>query len=273
MAFTKSSELQAADKAVSDWQTKKPGDYVSNYKSQIDDLLNKITNREKFAYNFGTDPIYNQYKNQYTEAGKKAAEDIQAQSAALSGGFGNSYGATAASQQYQNYLGKLNNIIPDLQNNAFNKYQAEGTELQNKLASLQNAEQSDYAKYQNNVNDYYNQLNALTNYANNLYNREYAQYQAAQAAAASRSSGSSGSGKTSNTGYTMNDLIEDTKQMALKVTGGKMTTGVVWDMIHAVEDQYGEGNITKSEANQYLNGLSNQMREVGYNPNFSYSIK
>lgn len=51
-------------------QANKPGIYTSSYSDQISALMDKINNREKFEYYFNADPLYQQYKNQYTNLGK-----------------------------------------------------------------------------------------------------------------------------------------------------------------------------------------------------------
>ena len=46
----------------------KPGEWTGGtYGQQIDDALNKILNREPFSYNLNADPLYNQYKDQYSK--------------------------------------------------------------------------------------------------------------------------------------------------------------------------------------------------------------
>jgi len=141
-----------------------PPSYVSAYSSQIQDMLNKITSREKFSYDFNADPLYNQYKDQYVRQGQLAMQDTMGEAAALSGGYGNSYATTAGQAAYQNYLSGLNNIIPQLRDAAYSMYQGETTDLNNQLAAYQNMDAADYEKYQGSVaanqNAFSNQLAA-----------------------------------------------------------------------------------------------------------------
>ena len=103
-AYQKSDSVLAAEQALADYEKNKPGAYQSSYSDQIQELLDKVMNREKFSYDFNADPLYQQYKDQYMQGGKQAMMDTTAQAAALSGGFGNSYGATAGNLAYQQYL-------------------------------------------------------------------------------------------------------------------------------------------------------------------------
>lgn len=137
------------------------GPYQSKYGTQIDSTLNKIVNRQPFTYDFNADPLYQNYKDQYTKLGNEAAMNAVANASALSGGYGNSYAATAGAQANQQYLTRLNQIIPDLYNAAMNKYNMEGEQLNNVYATLSNADAADYGKYRDQVADYNTNLNYL----------------------------------------------------------------------------------------------------------------
>ena len=49
--------------------------YNAKYDAQIDELLNKLLNRDPFEYNEELDPLYQQYKDMYTKQGQLAMED------------------------------------------------------------------------------------------------------------------------------------------------------------------------------------------------------
>ena len=68
--------------------SKKPGDYTSQWQTQLNDTLNKIQNREKFTYNINGDALYNQYKDKFVRQGQQAMQDTMGQAAALTGGYG-----------------------------------------------------------------------------------------------------------------------------------------------------------------------------------------
>ena len=148
-----------------------PGAYSSKYQSQIDALLDKINNREKFSYDFNADPLYQQYKDSYAKMGKEAAINAAANAANLTGGYGNSYAATAAAQANQQYLTQLNDVIPELYNAAIDKYQMEGQDMLSQYGALSDAEQNAYTQYRDGINDYFNNLSYYqTAYGNSLGN-------------------------------------------------------------------------------------------------------
>lgn len=130
--------------------------YESKYNNKIEEQLNKILNREDFSYDFNADPLYQNYKDQYTKLGKEAAMNASASASALTGGYGNSYAGTAASQANQQYLTQLNERIPELYNAAMNKYQMETENLYNQFGALQTEESRQYGMHRDDVSDYYN---------------------------------------------------------------------------------------------------------------------
>lgn len=141
-------------KRIQDTEANPVAAYTSKYQAQLDNALNAITNRKAFSYDFNADPMYQMYKDQYTKLGNEAAQNAAASVSALTGGFGNSYATTAASQANQQYLTKLNEVIPELYNLAMNRYRMEGDELNNRFNVLGQAEDRDYGRYRDQVADY-----------------------------------------------------------------------------------------------------------------------
>ena len=138
------------------------------YGQGMNDALDRVLNREKFSYDLNSDAIYNQYKNQYINLGKLAMQDTMGQAAALTGGYSNSYAATAGNQAYQGYLQQLNNVVPDLYQMALNQYNAEGDNLMNQYSMLANQYNTEYGEYRDKVSDWNTQRDYLTG----LYNDE-----------------------------------------------------------------------------------------------------
>lgn len=107
---------------------------ISPYAAQRDKLYSEYMGRKPFSYDYTNDPVYKAYEQSYTNKGKLAMEDTIAQSAALTGGYGNTYGHVAGQQVYDDYMQGLSDIIPDLYNDAYSKYKAEGDTLYNQYA-------------------------------------------------------------------------------------------------------------------------------------------
>jgi murein DD-endopeptidase MepM/ murein hydrolase activator NlpD len=111
------------DKAVADLNAlQKPEGVDPSYWATLQEAMNKILNREDFSYDLNGDALYQQYKDRYIQQGKMAMQDTMGQAAALTGGYGNSYASTAGNQAYQGYLQGLNDVIPELQQIAYDRY-------------------------------------------------------------------------------------------------------------------------------------------------------
>ena len=166
--YKESDTVTQAQAALNAQLMAKPGVYQSQWAAQIDDILGRIMNREEFSYDVNGDALYQQYKDNYIQQGKMAMQDTMGQAAAMTGGYGNSYAATAGNQAYQASLGELNNVIPELYQMALDKYTREGDELLDQYAILGDQENQDYAKYQ----DTYNQWLAERDNAYDRYDAE-----------------------------------------------------------------------------------------------------
>ncbi len=147
--------------------------YTSTYDQQMSDIYNKIMNRDKFTYDLNEDALYNQYKDQYTQQGRMAMMDTMGQAAALTGGYGSSYGQAVGQQQYDAYLQSLNDIVPDLYSAAYDRYNAEGDQLLRQYQLTGDLRDTEYNRYLDEYNRYMDTLSNLQAQESELYNRGY----------------------------------------------------------------------------------------------------
>lgn len=152
-----------------------PGEYTNQYKTQMDDLLMQINGREPFSYNPTEDALYQILKDQYTQQGQMAMMDTMGQAAALTGGYGNSYGQAVGQQQYNAYLQQLTDVVPDLYDRAYGVYQQEGQNLQNQYAMLADLEATNYNRYQDSYNQYWDNIAFLQGEEDRAYERGVAE--------------------------------------------------------------------------------------------------
>lgn len=145
--------------------------YGSAYDTQIQDLYQQITGRGPFKYDSKTDPLYQQYVQDYTMQGKMAMRDTMGQAAALTGGYGSSYGQAVGQQAYDQYLQRMADILPETYGMALDAYNAEGDRLAQNLALTQDLEQSDYARYLDRLNQHNIDINRAQTDADTAYNR------------------------------------------------------------------------------------------------------
>ena len=136
----------------------KPGDYDSEYKALIDELLNQILDRDNFSYDVNSDPLYQQYKNAYLREGQRAMNDTLASAASGAGGM-NSYALSAAQQAQNYYDAQLGDKIPELYQLAYEMYLNNiDRDVQN-IGLLQNLDETQYNRYRDDMSDYYNDRN------------------------------------------------------------------------------------------------------------------
>lgn len=174
--YEESDAVRNAQDALKNQAASKPGQYTSQWQQQLDDIMGKIQNREKFTYDVNGDALYNQYKDQYVRNGKLAMQDTMGQAAALTGGYGNSYAQQVGQQTYQGYLTGLTDKIPELYQMALNKYQMDGDALQKQYAILGDREQQDYGRYQDALSAWQNDRNFLYDQYNQERTWDYGRY-------------------------------------------------------------------------------------------------
>lgn len=88
-------------------------------------LLDQANAQGSFLYDPEKDPVWSAYKKQYAREGERAGTNAMAQAAAMSGGIPSSYAVTAGQQANNYYAGQMSDIIPELEQNAYQRYLAE----------------------------------------------------------------------------------------------------------------------------------------------------
>ena len=174
--YTPGSAVQQAQAYLNQVQSRRPGEYQSQWDGELTELYNRIANRKPFSYDIGTDPVYQQYREQYQRQGRLAMQDTMGQAAALTGGYGSTYGEQVGQQAYNAYLQNLNDVVPDLYNAAYNRYRDEGTDLYNQYGLLSDRENQAYSRYRDTVNDYYSDLSDARSAYDSAYSRDYNQW-------------------------------------------------------------------------------------------------
>lgn len=115
---------------------------TDDYKDQMQGYLYQINNRKPFQFDLNNDALYQQYKDQFTKLGKAAMEDTMGQAAGLTGGYGSTYGQAVGQQQYQAYLDRLNEIVPDIYAKQKSEWDAGTQELYNRYNAAHNGYQT-----------------------------------------------------------------------------------------------------------------------------------
>lgn len=174
--YKPSDTVIAAQQYLQQVQQAQPGAYQSPYDDQIQAAYEAIVNRKPFAYALDEDALWGQYLDQYQQSGQMAMQDTMAQAAALTGGYGSTYGQAVGQQAYNAHIQQAADIVPELYNMAADRYAQEGDELYKGYQMLQDREADAYGKWRDEMGDYYDRLSAATSAYTDAYNRDYDEY-------------------------------------------------------------------------------------------------
>jgi hypothetical protein len=163
--YQASGSVQAAQNYLNNVLNNKP---VAD--ANLSALYDKIMNREQFNYDLNGDALYQQYKDQYQNLGRQAMMDTMGNATQLTGGYGSSYASTAGNQAYQQYLGQLNDIVPELYQMAYDRYNQEGNDMLNRYNLA-------YGQHRDNMGDWQNERSYADADYWNKYNADYSDYQ------------------------------------------------------------------------------------------------
>lgn len=146
-------------------------EYQDSYSRQLQDLYEKIMGREKFQYDAANDPVYQQYRQMYVQQGRQAMMDTMGQAAGLTGGYGSTYSQAAGQQQYDAYLQQLNQVVPELYDQARQAYNDEGDRLLQQYQTTGDLRDDEYSRYQDQLSDWWKNLSFQADRADTEYSR------------------------------------------------------------------------------------------------------
>ena len=136
-----------------------PQKYTDQYSSRIDEMLDKLLNRDKFSYDYTKDPLWQQYQSQYLREGERAMEDTLGQLSARTGGLSSSWAQTAGQQAQNYYASQAADKIPELYQLAYNMYLKDiDTQIQD-LGLLNDMSDRQYNRYRDTMSDWMNDRN------------------------------------------------------------------------------------------------------------------
>ena len=161
--YQESDRVKKLAERLAQMEAQKPGDWTGGqYGQQMQEALDAIRKRKKFSYDLNSDALYRQYKDKYVQQGKQAMQDTMGQAAALTGGYGSTYGQAVGQQQYDAYLQNLNDVVPELYQLALSRYQMEGDDLKTQYSLLADQYQQEYGQYRDKVGDWQTERNFLS---------------------------------------------------------------------------------------------------------------
>ncbi|MBQ0166877.1 MAG: hypothetical protein KBT02_07225 [Treponema sp.] len=128
--------------------------YAGSFDSQLQSIFDKISNREPFQYDVNADPLYQAAKDNYIQQGKLAMKDTMGQAAALTGGYGSTYGQQVGQQAYDAHLKDLGAVIPELYGMAYDMYRDKGDDLLTQYGLIGDMRDTEYGRYRDSLDDW-----------------------------------------------------------------------------------------------------------------------
>lgn len=172
--YQESDRVKKLAERLAQLESQKPGDWTGGqYGQQMQEALDAIRKRKKFSCDLNGDALYQQYKDKYVQQGKQAMQDTMGQAAALTGGYGSTYGQAVGQQQYDAYLQNLNDVVPELYQLALSRYQMEGDDLKTQYSLLADQYQQEYGQYRDKVGDWQTERNFLSGRYDSERNLDY----------------------------------------------------------------------------------------------------
>ena len=214
-SFEVPNTVTKADKYLSS-QLQKIQSGRTSYTDQVQEMMDKIMNRDKFSYDVDNDPLFQQALASAMNSGKQAMQDTIGQASALTGGYGSTYATSAGNQAYNSFIEDAYDNLPQYYQMALEAYQMEGDEMYRQFGVVSEMDDKEFnrnvaaydATYQHRnqmyneaygqfrdeksdafatanlqlnehgqrVNDAYNLYNAELNYADSMYEKEYTKW-------------------------------------------------------------------------------------------------
>ena len=174
--YTPTDQVEQARQDALSSDARKPGDYTSQWEKQLDAAMDKILNREAFSYNLNGDALYRQYRDQAVRGGRLAMQDTLGQAAAMTGGFGSSYGQTAAQQSYRQHMDDLSDKAAALYDKAREDYDRQRETDKENYQMLLQRENSSQNQYKQALAAWQEENNRLWDRYDKTYSSDYGAY-------------------------------------------------------------------------------------------------
>lgn len=167
-SFQIPGEVKAADRYLAE-QLQKIQSGKTSYSDQLQQMMDKIMNRDKFSYDVDQDPLFQQALASAMNSGKQAMQDTIGQASALTGGYGSTYATTAGNQAYNAFIEDAYDNLPQYYQMALEAYQMEGDEMYRQYGMLSDADDKEFGRY-------VTAFDATSQHRNRLYDEAYQQY-------------------------------------------------------------------------------------------------
>jgi len=142
----------------------------SEYQPLRDAAL-KRAEEMQWNYDPNSDPVWQAYQKQYRREGDRASQEALAQAAMRTGGLANSYAVTAASQAGDYYASQLSDKLPQLYQDAYNRYLQEFQRQMGISDQYQGFDDREYSRWADQQGRNFDLADRYNQYGNTEYQR------------------------------------------------------------------------------------------------------
>lgn len=164
---------ELSDDLFTKYLDKSQGEFSSPYTEKKNKAIADLENIGDFKYDFADDPMYAAMRDNYARQGKLAMQDTVGKASAATGGYGNSYAASAGAQAYNQYMAQTSEMIPELYQMAYTLHANKKSDAYKKASLYDSLEATDYSRRLDDISRAYNDYGAAASRADTAYNRDF----------------------------------------------------------------------------------------------------
>ena len=135
-------------------EASKPSGYNTDNAKTAENIERGLLYEKPFSYDPKTDAAFAAAKREKSAAAKQAMNDTLAASSALTGGYGNSWGSVAAQREYDRVMDGIADIIPELYEAAYQRYEDSRSDRFKLLEDSREADKENYSRYRDDIKDW-----------------------------------------------------------------------------------------------------------------------
>ncbi len=109
---------------------------LAAWDDELEELYARLSGRGGFRWDAASDGLYRAARDRAVVNGRLAMEDTMGRAAALTGGYGSSYGQAVGQREYDDYLRSLGEAMPQFYGMARQTWQDEGDALRDRYELL-----------------------------------------------------------------------------------------------------------------------------------------
>ena len=122
------------------------GGRLAAWDDELEELYQRLSGRGEFRWDASSDGLYLAARDRAVQGGRLAMRDTMGRAAALTGGYGSSYALAASQREYDDYLTRLGEAMPQYYGMARQSWEAGGEALKDRYELLYRRSEDEKAR-------------------------------------------------------------------------------------------------------------------------------